>query len=188
MGQVTEIAAAGPAIADIVILAVMGVSLVFGLFRGLLRELLSLVSWIMAFWIAYRYSSSVAQIIDKALQNPTLSQAVSAVLVFVLVLVALMLLTSLLRKIFKATGLAGTDRILGGLFGFGRAVVILLVALILAGHTAVNEQDWYNASMMIPVFDRALDWVAVYLPPGTMEGIGAGWLEGELPGSSGSAD
>ena len=133
----TEIAAAGPAIADIVILAVMGVSLVFGLFRGLLRELLSLVSWIMAFWIAYRYSSSVAPIIDKALQNPTLSQAVSAVLVFVLVLVALMLLTSLLRKIFKATGLAGTDRILGGLFGFGRAVVILLVALVLAGPTAV---------------------------------------------------
>ena len=79
----TELEAAAPAIADIIILAVMGVSLVFGLFRGLLRELLSLVSWILAFWIAYRYSASVAQILDKALQNPTLSQAVSAVFVFV---------------------------------------------------------------------------------------------------------
>ena len=184
----TEIAAAAPAMADIVILTVMGVSLVFGLFRGLLRELLSLVSWILAFWIAYRYSSSFAQVIDQALQNPTLSQAVSAILVFVLVLVALMLLASLLSKIFKATGLAGTDRILGGLFGLGRAVVILSVALILAGHTAVNEQDWYNASMMIPVFDRVLDWVAGYLPPGTMEGIGTGLLEVKLPGSSGSSD
>lgn len=184
----TEIAAAAPAIADIVILAVMGVSLAFGLFRGLVRELLSLVSWILAFWIAYRFSSSVAQIIDKALQNPTLSQAVSAILVFVLVLVALMLLASLISKIFKATGLAGMDRILGGLFGFGRAVVILFVALIVGQHTVVIDQDWYNASMMIPLFDQALDWVAGYLPPGTLEGIGAGLLEVKLPGSSGSSD
>ena len=95
----TELGAAAPPIADIIILAVMGVSLVFGLFRGLLRELLSLVSWILAFWIAYRYSASVAQIIDKALQNPTLSQAVSAVFVFVLVLVALMLLASLISTV-----------------------------------------------------------------------------------------
>ena len=184
----TEIAAATPAIADIVILAVMGVSLAFGLFRGLVRELLSLVSWILAFWIAYRFSSSVAQIIDKALQNPTLSQAVSAILVFVLVLVALMLLASLISKIFKATGLAGMDRILGGLFGLGRAVVILFVAVIVGQHTVVIDQDWYNASMMIPLFDQALDWVAGYLPPGTLEGIGAGLLEVKLPGSSGSSD
>lgn len=184
----TEIAAATPAIADIVILAVMGVSLAFGLFRGLVRELLSLVSWILAFWIAYRFSSSVAQIIDKALQNPTLSQAVSAILVFVLMLVALMLLASLISKIFKATGLAGMDRILGGLFGLGRAVVILFVALIVGQHTVVIDQDWYNASMMIPLFDQALDWVAGYLPPGTLEGIGAGLLEVKLPGSSGSSD
>ena len=184
----TEIAATAPPIADIIILAVMGVSLVFGLFRGLLRELLSLVSWILAFWIAYRYTSSVAQIIDKALQNPTLSQAVSAVLVFVVVLVALMLLASLISKVFKATGLGGMDRILGGLFGLGRAVVILFAALIVGGGTAVIEQDWYNASMMIPVFDQALAWVAGYLPPGALEGVGAGVLEVKLPGSSGSLD
>ena len=184
----TEITGAGPAMVDITILAVMGVSLVFGLFRGLLRELLSLVSWVMAFWIAYRYSSSVAEIIDKALQNPTLSQAVSVVLVFVLVLTALMLLSGLISKIFKATGLAGMDRILGGLFGLGRALVILFAALMLAGHTVVIEQDWYNASIMISLFDRALDWIAVYFPPGTLEGFGAGLLEGELPGSSESAD
>ncbi len=184
----TDVAGSGPAMVDIVILAVMGISLVFGLFRGLLRELLSLVSWVFAFWIAYRYSANVAEIIDRALQNPTLSQAVSAVLVFVIVLVALMVLTSLIAKVFKATGLAGIDRILGGLFGLGRGVVILLVALILASHTSAVEQDWYNASTMIPMFDRALEWMAAYVPAGTLEGFGAALLEGELPGNSGSAD
>ena len=184
----TDVAGSGPAMVDIVILAVMAISLVFGLFRGLLRELLSLVSWVLAFWIAYRYSANVAEIIDRALQNPTLSQAVSAVLVFVIVLVALMVLTSLIAKVFKATGLAGIDRILGGLFGLGRGVVILLAALILASHTGAVEQDWYNASTIIPMFDRALDWMAAYVPAGTLEGFGAGLLEGELPGNSGSAD
>ena len=173
---------------DIIILAVMGISLVFGLFRGLLRELLSLVSWVLAFWIAYRYSSNVAQIIDKALQNPTLSQAVSAVLVFIVVLVTLMVAAGLISRIFKATGLAGLDRILGGLFGLGRAVVILFAALLLAGHAGAVERDWYNASAMIPMFERALDWMAAYFPPGTLEGLGAGLLDGELPESSGSAD
>ncbi len=71
----TDVAGSGPAMVDIVILAVMAISLVFGLFRGLLRELLSLVSWVLVFWIAYRYSANVAEIIDRALQNPTLSQA-----------------------------------------------------------------------------------------------------------------
>lgn len=184
----TDVAGSGPAMVDIVILAVMAISLVFGLFRGLLRELLSLVSWVLAFWIAYRYSANVAEIIDRALQNPTLSQAVSAVLVFVIVLVALMVLTSLIAKVFKATGLAGIDRILGGLFGLGRGVVILLAALILASHTGAVEQDWYNASTMIPMFDRALDWMAAYAPAEALEGFGAELLEGELPGNSGSAD
>lgn len=184
----TDVAGSGPAMVDIVILAVMAISLVFGLFRGLLRELLSLVSWVLAFWVAYRYSANVAEIIDRALQNPTLSQAVSAVLVFVIVLVALMVLTSLIAKVFKATGLAGIDRILGGLFGLGRGVVILLAALILASHTGAVEQDWYNASTMIPMFDRALDWMAAYAPAEALEGFGAELLEGELPGNSGSAD
>ena len=107
---------------------------------------------------------------------------------FVIVLVALMVLTSLLAKAFKATGLAGIDRILGGLFGLGRGVVILLAALILVSHTGAVEQDWYNASTMIPMFYRALDWMAAYVPAGTLEGFGAGLLEGELPGNSGSAD
>ena len=99
-----------------------------------------------------------------------------------------MVLTSLIAKVFKATGLAGIDRILGGLFGLGRGVVILLAALILASHTGAVEQDWYNASTIIPMFDRALDWMAAYAPAGTLEGFGAGLLEGELPGNSGSAD
>ena len=41
---------------------------------------------------------------------------------------------------------------------------------------------------MIPLFDQALDWVVGYLPPGTLEGVGAGLLEVKLPGSSGSSD
>ena len=70
----------------------------------------------------------------------------------------------------------------------GRAVVILFAAVIVAGHTFVIEQDWYNASVMIPWVEQALDWGAGYLPPGTLEGVGAGLLEVELPGSSGSSD
>ena len=98
-----------------------------------------------------------------------------------------MLLAGYSAKSSRHSGLPDGSN-LGRTIWIWPAVVILFVALTLAGHTALNEQDWYNASIMIPVFDQALDWVAGYLPPGALEEIGAGLLEVELPGSSGSED
>ena len=183
-----EIAGAWPSLVDIAIVSAMALSLVFGLFRGLLRELLSLISWITAFWIAYRYSADVAQAIDPVLQNPMLSRVVAVVLVFVGVLVGLLLLASLIANLFKATGLAGMDRLLGGLFGLVRALVILGAVLLLARNTGAPQQDWYNASMIIPIFDPAVDWTVQYLVPGMLEGFGTHLLDGGLPSASDSAD
>ena len=182
------LASAWPSLVDIAIVLTMALSLMFGLFRGLLRELLSLISWITAFWIAYRYSVDVAQAIDPVLQNPTLSRVLAVVLVFVGVLVGLLLLASLIAKIFKATGLAGMDRLLGGLFGLVRALVILGAVLLLARNTGAPQQDWYNASMIIPIFDPAVDWTAQYLVPGMLEGFETHLLDGALPSASDSTD
>ena len=182
------IAGAWPSLVDIAIVSAMALSLVFGLFRGLLRELLSLISWITAFWIAYRYSADVAQAIDPVLQSPMLSRVVAVVLVFVGVLVGLLLLASLIAKIFKATGLAGMDRLLGGLFGLVRALVILGAVLLLARNSGAPQQDWYNASMIIPIFDPAVDWAAQYLVSGTLEGFETHLLDGALPSASDSTD
>ena len=177
-----------PSLVDVAIVSTMALSLVFGLFRGLLRELLSLISWITAFWIAYRHSADVAQAIDPVLQNPTLSRLVAAVLVFVGVLVGLLLLASLITKIFKATGLAGMDRLLGGLFGLVRALVILGAVLLLSRNSGAPQQDWYNASMMIPLIDPAVDWTAQYLAPGMLEGFGTHLLDDGLPSASDTTD
>ena len=74
-----------PGALDLVIGTTIALSLGFGVVRGLLREVFSLISWVAAFWLAYLYGSTVAQRIDPVLQNPPLSEAVGAVLALSLI-------------------------------------------------------------------------------------------------------
>jgi len=179
---------AWPGALDLIIGATIALSLGFGVVRGLLREVFSLISWVTAFWLAYLYGSTVAQRIDPVLQSPPLSEAAGAVLVFIIVLVGLLLLASLIRRIFHATGLTGMDRAFGALFGTVRALVIIAAFLVLARSTAALEQDWYNASLLVPYFDPVVDLVSRKLTQPLMETIGAQALDSGVLGVGGATD
>ena len=75
-----------PPLLDVVLGLMVLLSLGFGIARGLLREVLSLIAWVTAFWLAFVYGPAVALRIDPILQNPTLSQVAGAVLIFIVVL------------------------------------------------------------------------------------------------------
>ncbi|HCX88708.1 MAG TPA: hypothetical protein DG761_11855 [Gammaproteobacteria bacterium] len=177
-----------PGALDLIIGAMMVLSLGFGLVRGLLREVLSLISWVAALWLAYLYGSAVAHRIDPVLQSPPLSEAAGAVLVFIVVLVGLLLLASLIRRIFHATGLTGMDRAFGALFGTVRALVIITALLVLARSTAALEQDWYNASLLVPYFDPVVDLASRKLTQPLMATIGAQALDSGVLGIGGATD
>ena len=168
-----------PSFLDAILGLTILLSLGFGIIRGLLREVFSLIAWMVAFWLAFVYGSAVALRIDPILQNSVLSQAAGAVLTFVIVLVSLQVVASLVCRIFKATGLSGMDRALGGLFGAVRALVIITTVLLMARSTAAPEQAWYNASTLVPYFDPAVNWASAWLTQPLMEGIGV-----ESPGAN----
>lgn len=149
---------------DYVLLLILVLSVVISVVRGLVKEVLSLASWIGAFLVAKYGAPVVASWLPGVVSHPNVRLGLG----FVLVLVATVLLFSLLAmqvaKLVKLTGLTGTDRTLGALFGLARGFLIAMIAVLFAGLTPVpQERYWRDAMFSAPLQTAAL-WIAPVLP------------------------
>jgi membrane protein required for colicin V production len=136
---------------DVLLLIVILLSAVMGLFRGLVKETLSLVSWLAAFLLAMYISPRLAENYADTFGGFTVARVVLFVTIFVLTLVVSSIVQWLLGKLLESTGLSSTDRFLGFLFGSLRGVMVCIVALIALRGFAENTQWWQN-STLIPEF------------------------------------
>ena len=149
---------------DIAIVAVLLISLLMGMFRGLVREVLALFSWLAALWVAYRYAVPGAEYLEPYLDQPQLRVVAAFALIFVVVLIVMSMISYLLSRLFSATGITGVDRSLGTLFGLVRGIVI--VALLILGATFVDftTQPWWKESLLVHHFDPATEFIKSLLP------------------------
>ena len=128
---------------DWALLAVLVLSAVVGLWRGLLFEVLSLVGWVAAYIAAQAFSSTVAPLLPVGAPSGPVNQGAAFAVVFVLSLVVWTLLSRLLRLIVHATPLQLIDRVLGGGFGVLRGVVLLMaVATVVSLTPAARSPHW----------------------------------------------
>lgn len=140
---------------DFAVMAILLVSLLLGLWRGFIHEVLSVLGWPIAFMLSNMYAGSIARLIPAS--QEALRLTVVYVLVFVTVLIVWGVLVRLLTKLLKATGSGWPDRVLGGLFGVLRGALVVLVLVWLAGMTAIPEQlFWRDAQMSKTAEDVAL--------------------------------
>lgn len=137
------------AVADIIVLGIVGVSLLVGLWRGLVKEALSLACWIAAVVLAVLFNARVAAYLDDWVANPGLQRIVAFVLIFVVTVFAGGIVSTLVSKLTSAVGLQAADRALGGVFGLARGLVIVTLGVML---TAPFEtfRPWYDASRSAP--------------------------------------
>jgi len=146
---------------DFAVIAILLVSLLFGLWRGLLYEVLSLLGWPLAFMLSNMYANGFAQHIP--IQHETLRTTGAYVLVFVAVMIVWGILVWGLTKLLRAIGLGQLDRMLGGLFGVLRGLLAVLAVVWLAGVTDIPERPfWRDAQMSRGAEDVALltkDWL-----------------------------
>ena len=149
---------------DYAILTVVGLSILLSIIHGLVRELLSLAAWGVAFLVAQMFAADAASFLPVALANPSLRLLAAFLGVFLVVLVAMMLLAMALSGLIKTVGLGFADRALGAVFGFVRGLAIVLIAVLLAGLTALPRQpEWKDAVFSEPLVTLA-NWVKVWLP------------------------
>ena len=140
---------------DYAVVGVFAASLVVGAWRGLVREVLSILGWVIAFLAANLLAGPLGPVMPQAIPSPELRIAAAYVAVFVGALVVTALIGLLLSKIVKAAGLGGVDRMLGAIFGAARGLLIVLVATLLAGLTSAPRQAFWRDSASGPLLVQA---------------------------------
>ena len=151
-------------IVDLIILFVMGFSLIIGLFRGFVREALSVVSWILAIWVAVTFSTPFADLLGGIIGSATLRSGLAFTLLFFLSLIIGMIVSSLFNFVVKKSGLKGIDRILGMGFGLCRGALVVCVGIMLVELTPFVLEPWWTASTLVPKFSPVVSWLQGFLP------------------------
>jgi len=149
---------------DYAIVAVLALSVLIGLWRGLVSEVLALVVWVAAFWVAWLYGPAVSTHFPQ-ISVPSVRIIAGYGLCFVAVLVLGALLRFVLARLVAGTGLSGTDRVLGMAFGFVRGVLLVSVLVFLVGFTAFTHDPWWRQSVLLPHFQHVAAWLAQRVPP-----------------------
>ncbi len=149
---------------DYAVIAIIGISILLSIIHGLVREILSLASWVVAFVVAQLYATDAASLLPAAFANPSLRLFGGFLAVFLAVLVVMTLLAIAVSGLIKTAGLGFADRALGAVFGLVRGVAIVMIAVLLAGLTALPRQTaWRHAMFNEPLVILA-NWVKVWLP------------------------
>jgi len=149
--------------ADALILVVVGLSALLGAVRGMLTEVLSLLLWGAAFWLAFVGGEALAGELH-GIESPALRSLAGHLGLFVLVLLVGNILIWLLRTLVHGAGLSGTDRLLGFGFGVARGLAVVLAGVLVAGFTPALHGPVWQGSALLPLFEGPRLWLAARLP------------------------
>ncbi|MGH8687673.1 MAG: CvpA family protein [Burkholderiales bacterium] len=149
---------------DYAVLAVLAASIAWGAWRGLVREVISITAWVLAFLGANYFGTPLGEVLPQSIPSPELRLVIAFVVVFVVILAVCTLAGQFLAKMVKVAGLGELDHVLGGLFGVARTLVLLLAFAIVAGLTSVPRQPAWNDSVCGPPMGRAALALRPWLP------------------------
>lgn len=150
---------------DLAFLAVILISALIGLARGLIREILSLVVWVVALGLAWLYHKEVAALLTAQIAQPSARLGVAFVAIVLVVLILGAILGSVLSVGIRKAHLGAIDGALGLAFGAGRGALLVAMAVYLASLTPMPDESWWQDSRTIAQFQAMADWVLSLVPP-----------------------
>ena len=151
---------------DYVVATLVIASVLLGVLRGVVGEIIALLAWVMAFFAARWWGEDIAQIFFSGLiADPSFRLVAGWVVLFVGVLVLMGLLRLAVRGMLKAVGLGLSDRLLGLFFGLARGLLIVLVLIALGGMTALPKEKWWREAHFAPPLETAVLASLPWLPP-----------------------
>ena len=153
-------------IIDIIIAVAIFISVLVGLFRGFVREAISVAALLVAIWAALYFGPAMGDVSQSWLGSEELQKWFGRVLVFAVILSIGALLGWGLSKIIRWSALSGMDRFLGSAFGAARGVLLVAVAVIGAQYAGFDNEPWWSQSQLIPHLEVVSDWIKVIAPEG----------------------
>lgn len=149
---------------DWLILVVIGLSSLISVLRGFFKEALSLAGWIIAIWMALAFSEDIGEMLSGLISVPSIRIAMAFAMVLVVTLMLTGLAIYLTSLLVKKSGLTGTDRMLGVVFGVARGVIIVGILVLLAGLTPLPKDPWWRESTLLPHFQTLALHIRALLP------------------------
>jgi len=144
---------------DVFIVLVLLGSTVIGLLRGFVREAVSLIFWIAAIWMAWKFGPVVQPRLGGLLADPSVAPWVGRLVVLVLVLLLGWLVGAGLSYFTRSLGLGVMDRGLGVLFGILRGIVIVGLMVIGGELLHMNHEEWWTRAKLVPYGETVGDWL-----------------------------
>ncbi|HTQ32644.1 MAG TPA: CvpA family protein [Stellaceae bacterium] len=150
---------------DIGVIAIIGLSAVFAFARGFVREALSIVAWVGAAFITLYGFNTVYAMVDPMLHNPLLSQLIAGFGLFIVSLIVLTILTGIVARTVRSSGLSPIDRTLGFVFGLARGAFIVSLAYLLVETVQPNDRPaWLREAKSTPYLQQGADMLRGLLP------------------------
>jgi membrane protein required for colicin V production len=154
---------------DWAVAGVLALSMAIGVWRGLVREIIGLAGWVVAFLAANLFAAPLAAYVPEAVKTPELRLLAAFLAVFIGALVLATLMSILLSKLVKAVGLGGLDRALGALFGAARALILVVAFALVAGLTSLPRHPAWTSSASGSWLAAAALALRPWLPPALTE-------------------
>lgn len=161
---------------DMVILGVMVLSVLVSIVRGFVRETLSLASWVGAVWVGVSFMHAVSPWFRSYVSSNDLRTGIAFALLFMVALFVGSIISYIVVQLIQKSGLSGTDRSLGIVFGLGRGVLIVAVGLLVAtmvmpktvkDMTTSKQRSALKSSQLAPYFNPVVNWLQDLLPMAT---------------------
>ncbi len=149
---------------DYGILITLGLSAIISFWRGFLKEIISLISWIAAFFIAFTFINDAAAHLEPYIGYLSGRIVIAFGGLFLATLFIGGLVNILVAQLVRATGLSAIDRTLGIVFGLARGGSLIALLVLLGGLTPLPESSWWQGSVLLPHFQQAALWLRGFLP------------------------
>lgn len=148
---------------DIIIVAVIAISVIIGIFRGFIQEMVSLTTWVGAIILGVLFTQELVPYMTFT-DVAFVKSLVSFMAIFVAVVFVGALINYFIGKVIRKTPFTIPDRILGSVFGFLRGVILVSIAVLLGGLTSVTQTDVWKESRAIQEFEKMAIWIKNRLP------------------------
>lgn len=157
---------------DIILAIIIGLSAIISVLRGFTKECLSLIIWVLSFWIAIRFAPHLAPRFTAWVSNETVCYVLAFIALLLITLVLGMLLNHLIASWVQKSPLSSTDRLLGFLFGVLRGSVLVTITVFLLSLTPLRAAPWWQNSKVVPIVETLVAVInpADTLTPQTMKG------------------
>ncbi|MEM6761292.1 MAG: CvpA family protein [Pseudomonadota bacterium] len=177
------------AILDGVVIAVVVISAILAMFRGFVREVLSIAAWVAAAILAYLFYEQLTPYVSEYVDNPTIAMILSAAAIFLVSLIVVSLITMKISDFVMDSPVGALDRLLGFVFGAARGVLLVVVAVIFF-NWLVGEQDrpaWVTTAVTYPELSRLGEQLLSAIPDDPEAAIRGAFEEnGDTPANTGS--